>query len=70
MLTATICSTEFVTLGRVEASALGLPRLPIAVIQHPLGGLKAEEVQSRARSVVDVVQQLLTTSRQQLMMTA
>jgi hypothetical protein len=64
----TICSTEFITLGRVEASALGLPKLPIAIVQHPLGGLRAEEVQRRAQSVVDVVQQLLTTPRQQLMM--
>jgi len=64
--TATICSTEFVTLGRVEAAALGLAVLPIAVIQHPLGGLKAEAVQSRARNAVDTVQRLLTTPRQQL----
>jgi hypothetical protein len=64
--TATICSTEFVALGRAESSALGLAVLPIAIIQHPLGGLKPEAVQQRAHSVVDTVQQLLTTPRQQL----
>jgi hypothetical protein len=64
--TATICSTEFVTLGRAESVALGLADLPIAIIQHPLGGLQPEAVQQRAHSVVDKVSQLLTTPRQQL----
>ena len=54
-------------LGTAEAMAFGLPALPIAVIQHPLGGLKAEDVQKRAASVVDTIQNLLTTSRQQLL---
>jgi hypothetical protein len=41
--------------------------LPIAVIQHPLGGLKADEVYERARGVIDAVQHLLTTPRRQLL---
>jgi len=64
--TATICSTEFVSLGQIEAAALGLAELPIAIIQHPLGGLKTEAVQVRAKSVVDAVYRLLTTPRQEL----
>ncbi len=66
MPTVTICSSEFVALGRAEAEALGMPALPLAVIQHPLGGLAAEEVQQRAASVLNTVEQLCTTSEQQL----
>jgi hypothetical protein len=64
--TATVCSTEFAALGHTEAAALGLAALPLAIIQHPLGGLRAEAVYGRAQSVIDTVQKLLTTDRAQL----
>ena len=63
----TICSTEFEALGRAESNALGLPALPLAIIQHPLGGLKPDVVEKRAQSVVDVIQQMLVTPREQLL---
>lgn len=63
----TICSTEFETLGRAEAQALGIQALPLALIQHPLGGLKPEAVEKRAHSVVDAIQALLVTSREEIM---
>lgn len=66
MPTVTICSSEFVALGRAEAEALGMPALPLAIIKHPLGGLAAEEVQQRAASVLNTVEQLCTASEQQL----
>ena len=66
MPTVTICSSEFVALGRAEAEALGMPALPLAIIQHPLGGLAAEEVRQRAASVLNVVEQLCTAPQQQL----
>ena len=66
MPTVTICSSEFVALGRAEAEALGMPALPLAVIKHPLGGLAAEEVRQRAASVLQAVEQLCTTPQQQL----
>lgn len=62
----TICSTEFEALGRAEAQALGLPALPLAIIQHPLGGMKPDVVEKRAHSVVDSIHQLLVTPRSQL----
>ena len=65
MPTVTICSSEFVALGRAEAEALGMPALPLAIIKHPLGGLAADEVQQRATSVLNTVEQLCTTSEQQ-----
>ena len=66
MPTVTICSSEFVALGRAEAEALGMPALPLAIIKHPLGGLAGEEVQQRAAGVLNTVEQLCTTSEQQL----
>ena len=43
-----------------------MPALPLAIIKHPLGGLAADEVQQRAASVLNTVEQLCTTSEQQL----
>jgi len=36
----------------MEAQTLGMPHLPIVVIPHPLGGLKPEEVEERAKEVI------------------
>ena len=66
MPTVTICSSEFAALGRAEAEALGMPALPLAVIQHPLGGLAAEAVRQRAASVLNTVEQLCTTPHEEL----
>ena len=66
MPTVTICSSEFVALGRAEAEALGMPALPLAIIKHPLGGLAAEEVRQRADSVLNTIEQLCTHPQQQL----
>ena len=66
MPTVTICSSEFVALGRAEAEALGMPALPLAVFQHPLGGLAADEVRLRAASVLQTIEQLCVTPQQRL----
>jgi hypothetical protein len=57
-------------LGRAEARALGIPALPLAIFQHPLGGLKPEMVEKRAQSVVDTIQQILVTPREEFMAAA
>jgi len=46
--TISICTDEFVSIGTLEAGTLGMPRLPLAIIPHPLGGLKPGEVAERA----------------------
>jgi hypothetical protein len=52
----TVCSTAFLTLGRAQAKALGNPELPIAVIEHPFGLRKREEVRRMAEQCVkDIV---------------
>jgi hypothetical protein len=55
----TICSTAFNTLGRAQASALGRPDLPIAVIAHPFGLRTREEVRGIAEKCVDDIVRLV-----------
>ncbi len=59
----TICSTAFITLGRAQASALGFPGLPIAVIQHPFGLRTRDEVRAMAALCVDDVVRLVSEGR-------
>jgi len=47
--TITICTDEFLSLAKIEAEVLRMPRLPVAIIPHPLGGLKPEEVEEKAK---------------------
>ena len=54
--TITICSTEFTTLGRAQAKALGFPDLPIAVVPHPFGLRTRDEIRElAAQCVKDIV---------------
>ncbi len=55
----TICSTAFTTLGRAQASALGRPELPIAVIAHPFGLRTREEVRGIAEECVKEIARLV-----------
>ncbi len=55
-----ICSDPFVPLARTESAILGAPRLPLAVIRHPLGGLERQEVRERAAQAVPAVVAVLT----------
>ena len=48
LITAVICSTPFEKLGRAQARVLGVPDLPLVMIQHPLGGLAMDDVRARA----------------------
>lgn len=64
--TVSICSSEFATLGRAEAQALGMPSLAIVTVSHPVGGLKQEEVQQRANDAIDELVQMLVTPREKL----
>ena len=55
----TIYSTAFTTLGRAQASALGRPELPIAVIAHPFGLRTREEVRGIAEECVKDIARLV-----------
>ncbi len=56
----TVCSTAFITLGHAQASALGKKDLPIAVISHPFGLRKREEVRAIAEKCVDDIAKLVS----------
>ena len=57
-----ICSTAFATLGRSQATALGYPDLPIAVIPHPFGTRTRPQLQEIAAQCADDIAQLLCGS--------
>ena len=56
----TICSTAFESLGHAQASALGKKDLPIAVMPHPFGLRKREEVRAIAEKCVDDIARLVS----------
>jgi len=62
LTTAVICSTPFEKLGRAQARVLGVPELPLVMIQHPLGGLEMDDVRSRADQATSGVVDLLRES--------
>ena len=46
---------EFEQLARLESKNRGLEDLPLALIPHPLGGIREEEVIQKADLAVEVV---------------
>ena len=56
----TICSTAFKTLGHAQASALGKKDLPIAIMPHPFGVRKREEVRAIAEQCVLDIARLMS----------
>ena len=49
--TVMVCTDEFSQLGRNEAESLGLPYLPIALVPHPLGGQKRDQILEKAEKI-------------------
>jgi len=58
--TVVVATTAFAALAHQTADAYGLPGARIAVVAHPLGGITATEVTSRADEAVESVLALLT----------
>ena len=51
---------EFEQLAKLEAKNRGIADLPLALIPHPLGGIREDEVLKKAELVIDVVVKALT----------
>ena len=51
---------EFETLATLEARNRGLADLPLALIPHPLGGIREEEVVLKAELVIEAVVRAVT----------
>jgi len=58
--TVVMGTTEFEQLAKLEAKNRGLADLPLALIPHPLGGIREEEVVKKADLAVDVVVRAVT----------
>jgi hypothetical protein len=54
----TVCSSAFLKLGNAQASALGYPDLPIAVVPHPFSSLGREAIRSIAQQCSDDIVRL------------
>ena len=64
--TVSVCTNEFLPLGRVEAEALNMPYLAILEIPHPLGGIKIEAVRAKADDAIGELIVLVRTSKEEL----
>ena len=53
---------EFEQLAKLEARNRGLAELPLALIPHPLGGIREEEVIKKADLAVDLVVRAVTAA--------
>ena len=59
IIAAAICTHPFEAMARREREGLGLPDLPVLIIGHPLGGLRAEEVGTRVAETVEAFDKLM-----------
>ena len=53
-------SRAFIQMARAEATALGVPDLPVVVIPHPFADLEPREVDAVAERIAPVVAKALT----------
>ena len=60
--TAVMGTFEFEALARLEAKNRGLEGLPLALVPHPLGGIREDEVMRRADLAIESVVKALTRS--------
>ncbi len=60
--TAVMGTFEFEQLARLEARNRGVEDLPLALVPHPLGGIKEDEVLRKADLVIETVVKAVTRS--------
>ena len=53
--TAVLGTVEFEALARLEAQNRGIADLPLALVPHPLGGLREDEVVRKADLALEAV---------------
>ncbi len=58
--TAVMGTFEFEALARLEARNRGLEALPLALVPHPLGGIREEEVLRKADLAIEAVLKAVT----------
>jgi hypothetical protein len=60
--TVVLGTWEFEALARLEAANRGIADLPLALIPHPLGGIREDEVVKKAELAIDAVLKAVTRS--------
>ena len=60
--TAVMGTLEFEALARLEAKNRGIAALPLALVPHPLGGIRDDEVLKKADLAIDAVIKAVTRS--------
>ena len=58
--TVVVGTDRFRRLGEVERRSLGMPDLTMAIAEHPLGGLQADQLLAKADGLLEQVVQGLT----------
>jgi hypothetical protein len=58
--TAVMGTFEFEALARLEAKNRGIETLPLALVPHPLGGIKDDEVLRKADLAIESVLKAVT----------
>ena len=61
--TVVVGTDRFRRLGEVERRSLGMPDLTMAIAEHPLGGLQADQLLAKADGLLEQVVQGLTGGR-------
>jgi hypothetical protein len=60
--TAVMGTFEFEALARLEAKNRGIAALPLALVPHPLGGIRDDEVLKKADLAIESVLKAVTRS--------
>jgi hypothetical protein len=60
--TAVMGTLEFEGLARLEAKNRGIAALPLALVPHPLGGIRDDEVLKKADLAIESVLKAITRS--------
>jgi hypothetical protein len=53
--TVTIVGETFRMIANYESEGLGLPGLPLAIVEYPMGGVPTEEAVARAHRMYDQI---------------
>ena len=56
---ALICTEPFIPTAKSMARIQGIPDQPFAILPHPLGSLRADEVKDRARAALPKIIEML-----------
>lgn len=57
-----VCSKPFLTLAKSQARINGIPDLPLALVDHPVGGAVEEVIRARAAQALPQVLAHLKTA--------